>query len=259
MSRLLDKLKYINTESSSIIDFSSTQWERFLTIEGEKAFELGVNCDTCGYFFERLSGANRSSMAPSEISDRLRKGINKVDLPFVEDISNIIPVGEYITSLIEINPKIIQLGSQNDYFVKEQVDVWGIDPFWGLPHSPKIEYYRGETKVISNDEMFFEFIIPITPKNWLDSDTISYYEELINKNERPTALSLSVLDVRQPADWEGELKYTKHYCLSHYLIDGHHKVNSASKQGKPITLLSFLAVKECIADKKELEFLYNLI
>jgi hypothetical protein len=137
--------------------------------------------------------------------------------------------------------------------------VWGIDPFWGLLQYTKVEYYRGETKVLSNDEKFFEFIVPLTPKTWLDIDALNNYEETINETRKPTALGLSVLDVRQPAYWEGELNHTKHYCLSHHLIDGHYKVYSASRQGKPITLLSFLAIKECIAYEQEKNFIYSNI
>ncbi|MEI5909565.1 hypothetical protein WAK64_21310 [Bacillus spongiae] len=154
---------------------------------------------------------------------------------------------------------MVTLGSQNDYFVNEQLNVWGIDPFWGLPQYPKIEYYRGETKVISNDEKLFEFIVPMTPKNWLDIETINYYDNAIDEHNKPTAVALSVLDVRQPADWKGELKHNKHYCLSHYLIDGHHKVHSSYRNGKPITMLSFLALKQCIAYEDDIESIYSVI
>jgi len=259
MSRIIEKINYIIKKSDSIIGFSSSEWERFLTIEGKKAYYIGVNCDTCSFFFERLDGANKSSMAPEILFQKLRSGLSKIDVSFLYDISKIIPAGQYIISLIEVNPSLVVLGNEKDYFANEQVQIWGIDPFWGLPQSPKVQYYRGETKALSNEEKLFEFIVPMTPQNWLDDDTLENYDNIINEYNKPTALALSVLDVRQPGDWEGELDHTKHYCLSHYLIDGHHKVYSASRQEKSITLLSFLAVKECVANKKEIDYIYSKI
>ena len=40
MSRIINKKNYINKQSNSSINFVSTQWERFLTIEGERAYNI---------------------------------------------------------------------------------------------------------------------------------------------------------------------------------------------------------------------------
>lgn len=134
-------------------------------------------------------------------------------------------------------PSLVKLGSPNDYFCNEQVDVWGIDSFWGLPHHPKVEYYRSLTKQISEHEYFYEFIVPMVPNNWLDEDTVKQYEDRIHSHIRPTALCLSILDVRQP--WDSQ---TAHWCLTHYVLDGHHKIFAASKIAGEVTLLSFLNI-----------------
>lgn len=52
----------------------------------------------------------------------------------------------------------------------------------------------------------------------------------------PTALSLSVLDIKEPGDYEDNIKL----------------VYAASRLGKPITLISFLAVNQCISDDKDI-------
>jgi hypothetical protein len=257
MSRIIDKINYKIEKSESIIGFFSSEWERFLTIEGKKAYHIGVHCDTCSFFFERLVGANKSSMTPEILSQQLRSGLSSIELSLLNDISKIIPTGKYITSLLEIKPSLVELGTDNDYFVNEQVQVWGIDPFWGLPQYPKVKYYRGETKALSNEEKFFEFVVPMTPQNWMKDETLQVYNSIVNDNKKPTALAISILDVRQPTNWENELEHTKHYCLSHYLIDGHHKIHSASKQGKSITLLSFLAIEESVAYSKEIDFMFS--
>ena len=57
----------------------------------------------------------------------------------------------------------------------------------------------------------------------------------------PTALALSIADVRcvsqRRLDWK----------LIHFLLDGHHKIEAASRLGREITLLSFLSVSESLA------------
>jgi hypothetical protein len=77
--------------------------------------------------------------------------------------------------------------------------------------------------------------------------------------KQPTALALSVLDVKQPADWDGEPAITEHYCLAHYLLDGHHKTHAASELNKPITMLSFLAIDESLASEKEIKQVVDVL
>ncbi len=83
------------------------------------------------------------------------------------------------------------------------------------------------------------------PSGWLEPETVETYEHRLHDGERPTALAVSLLDVRGPADdREGEPEVTTHACLAHYLLDGHHKTFAAARAGKPLTLLSFLALTE---------------
>jgi hypothetical protein len=55
----------------------------------------------------------------------------------------------------------------------------------------------------------FEFLVPMFPHNWLDPKRLSEYDAYVN-NEMPTAVSISILDVRSPADWEGDEVITSH-------------------------------------------------
>lgn len=67
----------------------------------------------------------------------------------------------------------------------------------------------------------------------------------------PTAVRISILDVKSPVDWEGDKVITSHWCLVHYLIDGHHKAYAAAKNGKPLTLVSFLAVNQGVSSEEK--------
>ena len=75
------------------------------------------------------------------------------------------PKGAYQVLLSQVQPKLVVPGDENDYFTHEQVELWGIDSFWGLPHSPKTEYYRLSTQPLAGRRSQFEFLVPIFPHN----------------------------------------------------------------------------------------------
>lgn len=175
----------------------------------------------------------------------------------LREVSFILPNGDYEVSLMEIKPKLVELGTEGDYFSNEQIQVWGIDGFWGLPHYPKIKYYRSLTKELTNRSKIFEFIVPTFPVNWLADDTVDKYKSLISDGSRPTALCLSVLDIKEPADYGDNTDHPEHWCLTHYVVDGHHKIFSASLLNKPITIISFLAKREGIASDKDIKELFR--
>jgi len=243
------------TNSDSILAFATTGsehnkvFDRFLTIEGRPAYHIGNICGTCSFLFERLEGANTSISAAAAIPDKFSHGLKDADESVLNTIKHILPDGEYVVSLLEITPASVLPGSSSDYFTHEQVALWGIDGFWNLPHHPKIEYYRSRTSDLGEKRKLFEFIIPMFPPNWLQTDVVDTYKKSIASGQKSTALALSVLDIKQPAVWngDGEPEVTEHWCLAHYLLDGHHKMFAASAVGKPITLLSFLSLNESIA------------
>ncbi len=267
MSNLLATTKISVDKSNSIIAFTTTGnenwkvWDRFLTIEGKPAYHIGNVCDTCQFFFERLEGANKS-ISPAEVSETLGNGLQSLDSSLLDKIKLILPVGEYAAMLLSITPHKVSLGSDSDYFVNEQTKLWGIDGFWGLPHSPKVEYYRTLTKKFDDYKQLFEFVVPMYPSGWLGVDAVREYESQISEGLKPTALALSVLDIKQPASWEDaddEVEIKEHWCLTHYLLDGHHKVYATSNLEKPITMLSFLAVKQSIATEVNIATLLDIL
>jgi hypothetical protein len=115
--------------------------ERYLTIAGRRAYHVGSVCDTCPFLFERLDGANRT-VSPKAVSEALRRGTSRLDPKLVEDIAALLPEGEFEVTLSTVLPRRIMLGSAEDYFAGEQVALWGVDGFWGMPHHPKVTYHR---------------------------------------------------------------------------------------------------------------------
>lgn len=231
---------------------SNPGFDRYLTLEGRRAFHVGNICDTCEFLFERLEGAN-DKVSPAKLGERLRSGVELLDGELLGRAERALPPGRYHAMLLELNPSLVQPGDPADYFTGEQVELWGVDTFWNLPHDPRTEYYRSDSVPLGDGGQLFEFVIPMMPSNWLDTGTLAGYTERLRAGDRPTALSISMLDVKQPADWEGDPATTEHWCLAHYLLDGHHKTLAAARLRLPVRLLSFLATEESIATEADIE------
>jgi hypothetical protein len=258
VSFLLDTSYFKVKGSEPLIGFEqpahgdSVGWNRYLTLLGERAYLIGGACDTCAFLFERMGGANRN-VSPEKASDALRRGLEKIEDTLAGAIGKIVPEGNYRVSLLELAPDLVRPGAEGDYFAHEQAELWGTDRFWDLPHNPKTEYYRTPSVPLGSSRHLFEFVVPMFPKGWLSEKTVRAYSDRLSTGERPTALAVSVLEVRGPATREEGLMVTEHWCLAHYLLDGHHKTYAAYLAGKPITLLSFLATAESVATEENVD------
>jgi hypothetical protein len=254
MSKLMSVTEKTSTTTDSRIGFETEgggswpKWDRFITLDGKKAHYIGNICGTCQFIFERKEGAN-SKVSPAAMSESLRNGVSDVDGGIPSAAIEVFPSGIYKVMLLSFVPRLIVPSQEGDYFFEEQVHLWGIDSFWGMPHYAKNEYYRTAAAKISNKGGLFEFVVPMFPKNYLDAKTIRSYEA---QEATPTALAVSVLDVKQPANWDGDPEVTEHWCLAHYLLDGHHKMFAASQAQKRITLLSFLAVDKGVSSTDQI-------
>lgn len=215
-------------------------WDRYLTLDGKKAFNLGNICQTCDYLFERMDGATKSLNLESTVST-LAEGVRSVSEPVVAKIGAGLPKDNYDVCLMDVTLQLVRPGEQEDYFVKEHVALWGIDQFWDLPHNPRVPYYRAGEQYVEKGKKLFHFVIPMFPESLLDKGVVTKHLANMDTNSIPTAVAISLLDVKGPADWEGDVDPTEHWVLSHFLIDGHHKVRAARQADRPIRILSFIS------------------
>ena len=65
-------------------------WDRFLTVDGKKAYHLGNICQTCQFLFERLDGANTSVNIESTV-DALAAGVRAITEPVVAQVAAGLP------------------------------------------------------------------------------------------------------------------------------------------------------------------------
>jgi hypothetical protein len=219
-----------------------------LRIGGKRIVDMGNYCNTCALLFEHMANP-RQRVSVTELADHLKRGVRRYE--FYGVLPKVIPVlprGGYEIALLEMQPRLVQRGSADDYFVAEQAPLWGFNMGGESSHDPGVDYYRATTLTLAPDTALFEFIVPLYDTKRLNPDTVTDYERSIQRGAKPTAMSISLLDMREPAMWPADPPtITRHYVLSHYLIDGHHKVFAAAQTGKPMTLLSFLARDHCMA------------
>ncbi len=261
---MIDGADIVVTNSASPISFQTEGapnwkvWDRYIAIDGKRAFHIGNVCGTCSFFFERLAGANRS-VEVEQVAAELNAGTTDVRGELLDALKQIMPDGRYRACLRRVLPALVCLGGPGDYFATEQIELWGVDGFWGLPHHPKTEYYRLGSRRLAGGRALHEFLVPTFPRGWLKAERVAAYTGALRSGTLPTAVALSVLDVKQPTDWSGEADITSHWCLAHYLLDGHHKVFAASQVAVPCTLLSFLAVEQGISSQGEVAELLAIL
>lgn len=85
------------------------------------------------------------------------------------------------------------------------------------------------------------------PPAWNDQRRVSEFARLLAESSSPTAVAVSILDVCAPAVDDRSADYYDHWGLTHFLLDGHHKVQAAAENGRPLRLLSLLAVDASLA------------
>lgn len=219
-------------------------------LDDRPAFELSFWCGTCGFLFKRLNGANET-LSLAEVQDRLTNGIDSLDRNVIREFARLLPVGQFAPLLLQIEPRLIYPQSSGDYFSEEQVTTWGIDPFWGLPSYSQVPYYRTYETPVDADSHLFEFVVPMVPPSWNNRATVEEYRLHLMRSARPTAVAVSILDVCQPAVTQGP-DYFAHWALTHFLLDGHHKVEAAAEAGMPIRLLSLLSLDSSLATTDQL-------
>ena len=219
---------------------------RVLALDGEAAFELSWWCGTCQFLFRREAGAG-DTLSVEQLTERLATGVDGFDEDVVGTFASLLPEGRYLPLLLEIGPRLIQPGAPGDYYAEEQVATWGLGSCSGLPEEPATAYYRTFETRVDDGAHLFEFVVPMLPPAWYDEAAVAGHAERLRASSAPTAVAVSTLDVCQPAMDTMSTDYYEHWCLTHFLLDGHHKTLAAAESGRPLRLLSLLAVDPSLA------------
>jgi len=219
---------------------------RVLFLDQKPAFELSWWCGTCQFLFQRLDGANDTLSVP-DLRARLVAGIDGLDEQVITSFAALLGRGDYLPLLLTVTPRLTHPVKEGDYFAEEQVTTWGVSSFWGLPEYPHTAYYRTFDTTVNADAHLHEFVVPMVPPAWNDRITVSNYAEILATSTTPTAVAVSTLDVCAPATDTASTDYYEHWGLTHFLLDGHHKMDGAAQAGRPIRLLSLLSLDGSLA------------
>lgn len=223
---------------------------RLLTVDDEPAFELNFPCETCAFLFRRLAGASEG-LSLESMRERLTGALDDPDDGgVIEAFGALLPEGQYLPLLLEVEPRLVLPGKEGDYFSDEQVAGWGVDQFWGLPQYPHTPYYRTYETVVDADAHLYEFVVPMVPPTWNKEERVEEYVALMEGGTVPTAVAISTLDLCQSAVGLAE-DPCEHWCLTHFLLDGHHKLEAAATAGRPVRLLSLMALGESMSGAED--------
>lgn len=219
---------------------------RLLMVDDEPAFELSFYCGTCPLLFRRLETA-RQKLALESMQERLTRTLDDPgDGGVIEAFGTLLPEGEYLPLLLDVEPRLIIPGKEGDYFSGEQVTAWGIDQFWGLPEYPHTPYYRTFETAVDANAHLYEFVVPMVPPTWNERARVEEYVALMEQGTLPTAVAISTLDVCQSALGLAD-DPAAHWGLTHFLLDGHHKLEAAATAGRPVRLLSLLTLGDSLS------------
>jgi hypothetical protein len=220
---------------------------RRLTLRGVPVFELNLWCGTCPALFKKLDEPEVADLGL--VNERLNAGLDRIEDDVLRVYGRVLPRSRYTVLLLEFTPQFVEPGSSSDYFSQEQVKTWGVDPVVGVPDDPGTPYYRTFEAPVETDRHLYEFVVPMIPPAWNDGDRVAEY--LAGSTTPATAVSYSLLDALQPAMDDAE-DYYEHWVLSHFLLDGHHKVEAAAAADRPIRLLGLVDERISIASPEEL-------
>ena len=187
-----------NRLSFTIRDGDHRPWWRDLDLDGEPLYRISNICDTCEMILEK-SGDADLHLAPAELGERLRSGLAWVDRDVVGTASRILPKGDYLVALIEIQPVLLplknRLGEKTEMYVWENGNPVSIpEKLWpDIPRHIPFWYGRDQTQLNGSlrEDGLYEVVLPVVAQKSLDQGRVREYEIEIKRGLKPTAMALS--------------------------------------------------------------------
>lgn len=243
MRRVIASQPFTATGEATVLSVEAPGHMVYLRVYSQASLEISSRCDTCPFAFTQLIDA--PSVDLQGVIDHLHGGINTIGDDIIELLSRGLPAGEYIATLLEVEPTYTTFGQPDDYFSTEQGGIW--EPalqYEGGRHYPRTGYYRTATALVEPevepDAKFFEFVVPLHHTG--SYQRIDDWKQRMREGARPVALAIAFGESRCPATWGGISPVISHLCVAHYLLDGHHRIAAAALAGMPVRLLSAYAL-----------------
>jgi hypothetical protein len=233
-------------------DEDHSRWYCHLLVNGERVFEYGAPCGTCGIIFRKLASPIErvSDQQAVELLGELER-VPSDDV--LRRLARVLEPGSYHPIVLEGTVRLVHPGTADDYFATDVVRLFGLEPpDYQEPGSPQTDYYRfgsqcelPRTGRVSGPHkaLVTSVVMPLHAPDELSRERIEYWKRHQAAGRSLTAFGVSVIDNQAPAmDPAGDTyPYREQFLLTSCLLDGHHRIQAAAELGTPIRILALLA------------------
>ncbi|MCZ4497403.1 MAG: hypothetical protein JWM25_1988 [Thermoleophilia bacterium] len=219
-----------------------------ILFDGNPTYEFGNPCGTCGVTFDKVTDVD--FRLDDELAASLLGTLNR--LPADVDLlrlGRVLQSGKWDVGVFEGIPRLIEPGAEGDFFVEE------VTPLHGSGQNdqgrPRTSYYRFGMDTTIAKRFNFEsapvlrasLIAPMQNPAAADEGRVQHWLTQHEAGHQLTALAVGIVDFQGPAFWDAidaGCAYREHQVLTHYLLDGHHRVLAGARAGAPVRILSFI-------------------
>jgi hypothetical protein len=271
--------KFHNRTGEGLVDFEPcvvwgpeveadpARWYQHVRVRGERLFEFGSPCGTCGVIFRKLRSVDEplSDARAVELLGALERVPDDATLA---KLARALARGTYFPLVTGPVPTGVQPGGPNDYFANEVVSTFTVDPgdseepagpatpYWRL--GPAVRFARNKWPSGPHTAMVTAIAMPMHDPDRLDRARIDEWKGKIRAGWTPTALAVSVLDVQAPGD--GRVRaIMEHFLMTHCVLDGHHRIQAAAELGSPVRILSFWSQDASYVDPQDLPMVWEFL
>ena len=245
-----------NETGEAVVSFDYDFYGQLL-VGGERVFEFGAPCGTCGIVFRKVS-ASAHQVSDSE-AFRLLGTLDSVPpVNVLRRLARVLQPGAYHPAILEGTVALIEPGAPNDYFASDVVRLSGL----GDGRSPRTPYYRFGSDfeldrtgraTSPHKALVTAVIMPLHYPLPLSRERVDYWLRQSDAGTPLTALAVAVIDNQQPAmdKADGSYPYEEQFLFTNCLLDGHHRVQAAAESGRAVRVLSLLALKSSLVRSTE--------
>lgn len=234
------------------LEADRSRWYHHLLVSGERVFQYGAPCGTCGVTFQKLSSA-ADRLDDGEAAELLGTLEALPGPEVLRALARVLDPVTYHPLVMEGRTERVAPGDARDYFATDAVRLFGLEPpDYERPLDPGTSYYRfGPSHTLersgrlsgSHLALVTAVLMPLQDSDRLARDRVEYWKSRSAEGAPLTALAVGIIDGQAPAmnSAEPDYPYEEHFLLTNCIVDGHHRVQAATELGIPVRILSFVA------------------
>jgi hypothetical protein len=243
-------------------DADHSRWYHHLMVAGERVFEYGCPCGTCGVLFRKVGSTTRR-VSDAEALQLLGSLDSVPSDDALRRLARVLEPGTYHPVVLEGMVRLVAPGASDDYFSTDVVRLTGLEPpDYKEPASPGTSYYRfgsdGELDRTGRTSgphkaLVTAVVMPLHEPSQLSRERVEYWKRQQIAGAGLTAFAVSVIDNQAPAmsSADSTYPYEEQFLLTNCLLDGHHRIQAAAELGVPVRILSLLSEKASLVANPE--------